>query len=253
MTNQDSTFKSTDAVTDADFIDDEPPALDEDVSAETRATIRKRPWFVYFFGFLLTLAALVVLAIMAIPWLKDRIFSDSEPTIDSTTIVNSFDDVAELATEEYNFTGVGKFSDGGKKLLGWNVPLTGKSFLLTYSGQVTAGITDIDEARVTINDDAEQVLVTVPAPGVLSAAIDPGTVEVYDQSFNPLNQFSVDDVTGFLASETDKNRDDAIRGGLLEKAEDHAETLIISNVEAVLLGTEQADYEVIVRFDEAGK
>ena len=42
------------------------------------------------------------------------------------------------------------------------------------------------------------------------------------ESFNPLNQVSVSDVTDFLSGETQENRDEAIRGGLLQKAERHS-------------------------------
>lgn len=86
------------------------------------------------------------------------------------------------------------------------------------------------------------------AADVLGESIDPASVEIYDQSFNPLDQVSVDDVTDFLSAETDKNRDEAIKGGPLQKSEEHTARLLKSHVKAVLVGTDKADYEVEVKF-----
>lgn len=175
------------------------------------------------------------------------LFGGSATKIDSTVIKNSFNDVAELATEEYSFTGVGKFDDA-KKIGDLDIPLTGKSFLVTYSGTIKAGIKDTKEISVNIDERSKKVLVKAPAADVLGESIDPASVEIYDQSFNPLNQVSVDDVTNFLSAETDKNRDEAIKGGLLQKSEEHTTRLLKSHVKAVLVGTDKADYEVEVKF-----
>ena len=78
---------------------------------------------------------------------------ESEPEVTTTTILNSFGDMADLVTQEYVFSGVGQFSDSGRKLFGWDVPLTGKSFLVTNQGSVTAGI-DFSEIDVRLDDVA---------------------------------------------------------------------------------------------------
>ncbi len=167
----------------------------------------------------------------------------SESDVTSTTILNSFEDVAELATQEYSFSGVGQFSDSGYSFFGWDVPFTGKSFLVTYRGVVTAGI-DFGKVDVRVDDDAQIITVRAVAPAVLSAAIDPNSVDQYDQSFNPINQLSVDDVTTFLAQATDSHRQEAIDGGLLERAEQQAELLLMNQVESTIRGTELEDYDI---------
>lgn len=43
------------------------------------------------------------------------IFTDVGTKITGTTIQNSFRDIAELASEQYNFTAVGKFTDGVRR------------------------------------------------------------------------------------------------------------------------------------------
>ena len=170
--------------------------------------------------------------------------------IDSTTISSSFADIAELATEEYNFTNVGKYTEGGSEILGIDVPFTGGSFLITYSGTVKAGIADVTQAGVDVNDAARTVTVSLPAVQVLSSTIDPETVETYDQSFSLVNQLEVSDVTAFLASEEEKAQTVAVDNVLLDKARTRAEALVTSQVKTLLTSAGAADYTVSVTWVE---
>ena len=60
-------------------------------------------------------------------------------TVDTTLVKNSFADIGELATESYNFTQVGKYSEEGTKVFGMEVPGTSAHYLITYSGEVKLG------------------------------------------------------------------------------------------------------------------
>ena len=64
-------------------------------------------------------------------------------TVDTTLVKNSFADIGELATESYNFTQVGKYSEEGTKVFGMEVPGTSAHYLITYSGEVKAGVADV--------------------------------------------------------------------------------------------------------------
>ena len=52
-------------------------------------------------------------------------------TVDTTLVKNSFADIGELATESYNFTQVGKYSEEGTKVFGMEVPGTSAHYLIT--------------------------------------------------------------------------------------------------------------------------
>lgn len=198
---------------------------------------------------LVLLAVAVVFALLRLGVLPGQ-----RSSVTSATIQSSFTDVAELSTQEYDFTDVGKYSEDNKEVLGVEVPLTGSSFLVTYSGTVKAGIKDASAVTVDVDDSSRTVTVTAPAVQVLSTSIDPDTVTTYDQSLNPLNQTEVSDVTGFLSDQEQAEEDKAVEGGLLTKAQDRAEALLAEQVEATLKGTEQEDYTVKVTFkDAAGK
>ena len=140
-------------------------------------------------------------------------------TVDTTLVKNSFADIGELATESYNFTQVGKYSEEGTKVFGMEVPGTGAQYLITYSGEVKAGVADVSQIQVEVDEAGHVVTVTVPAVEVLSASIDPASVETYDQSFSIVNQIEVGEVTTFLAERETAAADEAVSKGLLDKAQ----------------------------------
>lgn len=176
--------------------------------------------------------------------------SDGEQVVTSTALANSFNEIAEIAVEEYNFTNVGKFTEDNKKLLGVSLPFTDKSFLLTYSGTVKAGIRDLTAVTVDINDTDRTVTVSVPEVEVLEAWLDPSSIEVYDESFSPLNQLEITDITEFQAGEIDKAVETAVANGLLDTATTRAEDLITSHVSTFLANTPSADYTITVTWVE---
>ena len=165
-------------------------------------------------------------------------------TVDTTLVKNSFADIGELATESYNFTQVGKYSEEGTKVFGMEVPGTGAHYLITYSGEVKAGVADVSQIQVEVDEAGHVVTVTVPAVEVLSASIDPASVETYDQSFSVVNQIEVGEVTTFLA-EREAAADESISKGLLDKAQGRLEDIVKKQVNAVL-GEQASKYEVRV-------
>lgn len=172
--------------------------------------------------------------------------------VDSTTIKNSFQNIAELATQEYEYTDVGKYSKEEAKVFDISIPFTGSSFLITYSGSVKAGIADISQSEVNVDDSAKTVTVMLPQVQVLGSHIDSNSVETYDQTYNPISQISVDEVTSFLNDRESTEEQKAIDIGLLDKARTSAEQLITNQVKAVLQNTNQSDYQVVINWSDAG-
>ena len=192
-------------------------------------------------GLVRALGALVVIALVFLggmkmaPYLGFLGFNSKKVTTDTTTITNSFSDIADLATESYIFT---------------EVPGTGASFLITYSGEVKAGITDISAIKVERDESKKTIKVTVPAAQVISTKIDPSSVKTYDQTFSLVNRLEVNEVTGFLANEEKRASEDAVKRGLLEKAQKRLDEIVTAHVKAAL-GDEAKDYEVSVTVAEA--
>ena len=166
-------------------------------------------------------------------------------TVDTTLVKNSFADIGELASESYNFTQVGKYSEEGTKVFGMEVPGTGSHYLITYSGEVKAGVADVSQIQVDVDEAGHVVTVTVPAVEILSSSIDPASVETYDQSFSIVNQIEVGDVTTFLADREAAAAQEAVSKGLLDKAQGRVEDIVKKQVNAVL-GEQASKYEVRV-------
>ena len=199
------------------------------------------------FGFAGAAASVVaVLAIVALVLALTRpaLLSWREGEVTSTTIGASLGDIAQLSVEEYVFSDVGKFDQEGLEVLGVRVPFTGRNFLVTYDGRVTAGIKDASLIDVRLADG--EVDVQLPEVEVLESHIDADSVKVYDQTMNPINQLRVEDVTGFIADREADAREKAIASGLLDRAGQHAEELVRAHVAALVAGTEYEDYEVRV-------
>ena len=199
------------------------------------------------FGFAGAAASVVaVLAIVALVLALTRpaLLSWREGEVTSTTIGASLGDIAQLSVEEYVFSDVGRFDQEGLEVLGVRVPFTGRNFLVTYDGRVTAGIKDASLIDVQLADG--EVDVQLPEVEVLESHIDADSVKVYDQTMNPINQLRVEDITGFIADREADAREKAIASGLLDRAGQHAEELVRAHVAALVAGTEYEDYEVRV-------
>ena len=164
---------------------------------------------------------------------------DGKITMTSTEIKNSFKEIGQLAVEEYNFTNVGKFSQDNMSAFGISIPFTDKSFLMTYSGVCKAGIKDISEINIEVNQTEKKVIVDLPNVEVLDTYIDVNSIEVYDQSFNPINQ---------ITNETAKAEELAIKNGLLDKAKVRMEEVVKSQVKMLLSNTEQSEYEIVINW-----
>lgn len=138
----------------------------------------------------------------------------SEPVITSTALTQQLQEVSDLAVMEYNYTKVGKF-ENSLTLNGWDIPLTKKSFLLTYAGQLKAGV-HMDKAQVKV--EGNTITVLLPEVEILSNVIDENSIEVYDETKNIFNPISIEDYTAFATQQKDKVAEEAIENGLLSEA-----------------------------------
>ncbi len=172
-----------------------------------------------------------------------------EPTrsITSTGIGGTLEEISEVAVEQYSYSAVGRFEEDGWRALGFRVPLTGKHFLIAYDGVVKAGVKNIEKSDVHIDDVARTVTITVFQAEILSNEIEPSSVVVYDQSFNPLNQVRVENYAEFLDSEEKRAEDKARENGLLERAQQRVTDLVEAQAEAFLAGSDKDGYEVRVQ------
>lgn len=171
-----------------------------------------------------------------------------EPTrsITSTGIGGTLEDISEMAVEQYSYSAVGRFEEDGWRALGLRVPLTGKHFLIAYDGVVKAGVKNIEKSDVSIDDVTSTVTIKVSKAEILSNEIEPSSVTVYDQSFNPLNQVRVENYAEFLGGEEKRAEEKSKQNGLLDRAQQRVTDLVKAQAEAFLAGSDKDGYEVQV-------
>ena len=134
------------------------------------------------FGALASVISVVAIVALVLALTRPALLNWREGEVKSTTIGASLGDIAQLATEEYVFSDVGKFDQEGLEVLGVRVPFTGRNFLVTYDGRVTAGIKDASLIDVHLADNAIEI--SLPNVEVLESHIDADSVKVYDQTMN---------------------------------------------------------------------
>ena len=149
--------------------------------------------------------------------------------ITSTTIKNQLTEINELALYSYDYSKVGKFSNK-LSFNGWKIPLTQKTFIITYDGSIKAGI-DLKQSKISIDND--QLNITLPAAKILSHEIDENSIEVYDESSNIFNQISINDYKSFATKEKKKKEKEAISNGILEKSKTKAEQTLTTYLQAI--------------------
>ena len=171
--------------------------------------------------------------------------NSDEPEITSTGITQQLQDIEELATLSYNYTKVGEFSNS-LQFNGWDIPLTQKSFLITYDGQLKAGI-KMDKIKVDVSND--NITVSIPDIEILSNEIDESSIEVYDESRNIFNPISVNDYATFATSQKEAVEAEAIENGLLSQAATKTQDTIKKYLNAIP-GVE-GNYQIDVKFIES--
>ncbi len=167
---------------------------------------------------------LFLMLIIALIFFAGMKFADrnSEPEISSTALAQQLQEVNELAVLDYNYTKVGKF-ENSLKLNGWSIPLTKKSFLLTYAGRIQAGV---DMSAMEVNMKGKKILVSLPEVRILNNVLDEKSIEVYDETKNIFNPISINDYKTFATKQKERVEDEAIENGLLSEAATKAQSTI---------------------------
>lgn len=192
-----------------------------------------------------TIFAVIVLAFA----LKSIFLKPDSTTNISTKISIAFNDIGELATENYNFSNVGKYEGDKLKAFGIEIPFTGKRCLITYDGTAKIGISDISKITASVDNSSKKILVSCPKLELLGdPVINPSSIEVYDQTFNIVNQISINDFSNFLTSEINSTKQAILDKDLFENAKEHTRNVLTSSIKSITSQTDIKDYEVEIEY-----
>ena len=142
--------------------------------------------------------------------------------ITSDLISQRLNAISELATVEYYYTNMGKF-ENQVDFYGWKVPLTKKSFIVSYDGVIKAGI---NAANLKTEINGNTITVTLPPSEILSHQIDDDSLEIFDESKNIFNPLRIEDYTSFSADQKAGIEQRAIDNGLLVEASEKAKSAV---------------------------
>ena len=141
------------------------------------------------------------------------------PQIDAVVLRSQLTEISELAVVNYHYTNMAQF-ENGSDFYGVRLPFTTKRFILTYDGEIKAGI-DLEKALVEVGEGG--VTVRLPEAEILSHEMDEGSVEIFDEKASIFNPFTVEDFAAFQAEQKDAMEQKALESGLLEEAATKAE------------------------------
>ena len=205
---------------------------------ETSSGMRRRISFTKTLRTLL-LGVLLCAAVGAAGFLLGRSSENSRTQLDAVVLQNQLSGISELASVRYSYTNMAKF-ENKSEFYGVTIPFTTKQFILTYDGEIRAGI-DLSAASVSLQENT--VTVRLPAAKILSHDIDPESVEIFDERASLFNPFTVEDFTAFQADQRTAMEEKALSHGLLEEAQTQAET----SVRALLSAALPEGYELVLR------
>lgn len=147
---------------------------------------------------------------------------ESQPQLTTDLISQQLAGVQELSTVAYFYTNMGRF-ENQLDFYGWAVPLTRKSFIISYDGAIKAGV---DLSRMTVRISGSSVTVTLPPAEILSHEIPEDSIEIFDESHNIFNPIAISDYTGFTRDQKAQIEERAVANGLLTQASERARAAV---------------------------
>lgn len=169
--------------------------------------------------------------------------SEPEPvkvTVDTDVIKDGLREMQVLTTEEYSFTQVEKYEK--TRDIFWFVQAE-SSFLYSYDGVITAGI-DCSKITVDFDESTGVVSVNIPKSEIQAIDIDYDSFRKYEEKESFWNKLDMSDYNDAMKEFEEKARKSALEKGILERADDNANSLI-SNFVRGLVDTSQYRVEIV--------
>ncbi|BAL00687.1 hypothetical protein OBV_34880 [Oscillibacter valericigenes Sjm18-20] len=138
--------------------------------------------------------------------------------LDAVVLENRISQISELASVSWSYTNMAQF-ESSNAFYGMTLPFTTKKFILTYDGEIKAGV-DLGKALVDVS--GMEVTVHLPDAEILSHQIDESSVEVFDETTSIFNPFTVEDFTAFQADQKAAMEKKALAKGLLDESREKA-------------------------------
>lgn len=146
---------------------------------------------------------------------------DERNTLSASAVFERIVEQNELVSVSQDYSIVDKQSDASSFFGLFDIPFTGNSFWYRYEGTIKAGV-NLETAE--IEDQGGKVTITLDPAYIISNTPDMEKSGVLEENNNVLNPIQVGDVDEFQRWCIEQSEEQAVEGGLLEKAQQEAET-----------------------------
>lgn len=172
-----------------------------------------------------SIVSLIIIAIILGLFVYFKFSAKREVTLLSDTIEEKVSRILEISTVEYNYTNVVTYKDN-KKMNGFNMPFTNKSFIIKYCGYIKAGV-DLNGVETQVID-TQSVKMILDKPVIFDNVIVEEEVYIYDEKDSVFNKLSFEDLYDVLVKEKKNMEEEVIEKGLLNDAEKNTKELLTS-------------------------
>lgn len=149
----------------------------------------------------------------------------TETKVSSDIIKNQILSVKELTTLKYKYTNVGSF-ENQQEFYGMKLPFTQKKFIISYDGEVNAGI-NLEEAKVSLNEADKKINIQIPHAVILNHVIDEDSLTIFDEKNSIFNQLEIKDFSDFRKDEMKKVEKELEEKGFLQEADQKTKEAIV--------------------------
>ncbi len=119
-----------------------------------------------------------------------------------------------ISDVEYTYSNMCTF-EKRNKVYEINIPLTKKSFKITYDGTISAGL-DSSKIMVSADNDARIISVILPEAHIISHDVDEDSFIITDKNDNMFNPIQSEDYTEICTSQNEVMEQQAIDDGLFD-------------------------------------
>lgn len=145
-----------------------------------------------------------------------------QPQITSSILEEQIQSVRELTTIKYHYTSVGSF-ENQSEFYGIKIPLTLKKFIVSYDGEINAGVV-LSEVKITVEENS--IKIKLPPARILSHEIDEDSLKIFDEKTSIFNPLHLEEYSAFRKDQMQEMEAKAMERGLLEEAEKDAKIAI---------------------------
>lgn len=153
--------------------------------------------------------------------------NETVPIVTSDIIKQQLNSVRELVTQQYIYTNADKKESSETWLWGVERPFSGKSILITYDGIIKAGV-DLSQTEIEVNEEAHTIQVTLPPSKITDNNIPQESIKVVEVKNGFFNDVTFDNFNDFVSEQKLVMEQKAIDQGILDKADEEAQTLVTS-------------------------